>query len=276
MEQPEAGEHQQPPVPPVQPLAAPPPPPPQQQQQELQFSVDWMAPHLPYWRQHVVSRFGGRPNVRVLEIGCWEGRSALWLLRNVADHPTSSLVCIDPFEICHPPFLRNRRVFESNLRAAGEWSRVTHMHMESRQALPRLIVDAWDAAAAESAPGGGGAAAAADPAPSGGGTVEAGPPVPPVPLPAPAQSPCPSCALFDLVYVDGSHMRADVLTDAVMAWQLLKVGGVLVFDDYLWDQYADNPVCHPAEAVDAFLRVFAHQLHVLSRGYQIMLERVAS
>lgn len=42
--------------------------------------------------------------------------------------------------------------------------------------------------------------------------------------------------MFDLIYIDGSHMRLDVLTDAVMAWQLLRVHGILVFDDYEWNQ----------------------------------------
>lgn len=39
---------------------------------------------------------------------------------------------------------------------------------------------------------------------------------------------------FDLVYIDGSHQAPDVLMDAVMAFQVLKVGGLMIFDDYLW------------------------------------------
>ena len=41
-------------------------------------------------------------------------------------------------------------------------------------------------------------------------------------------------APFDLIYVDGSHQAPDVLTDAVLAFQLLRVGGIIIFDDYLW------------------------------------------
>ncbi|KXZ46234.1 hypothetical protein GPECTOR_45g104 [Gonium pectorale] len=265
---------------------------------QLHFSVDWMTPHQPVWLQHVVPRFAGRPGVRVLEIGCWEGRSALWMLQHVADHPSSGVVCVDPFELCHPPFLRNRLVFEANLRAAGEWDRpgrVTHMHMESRIALPRLIVAAEDAAAAAEAAATAAAALAAAPdgaaaaGPADGnagpstspGTAAPGPPVPPLPLPPPPPAVPPSTARaaalaahqFDLVYVDGSHLRADVLTDIVMAWQLLKPGGVMVLDDYSWDQYLDNLACHPKQAIDAFLTVFGHQLRILSLLYQVMVER---
>jgi predicted O-methyltransferase YrrM len=38
--------------------------------------------------------------------------------------------------------------------------------------------------------------------------------------------------LFDIVYVDGSHFPDDVLRDAVMSFELLRVGGYIVFDDY--------------------------------------------
>ena len=39
---------------------------------------------------------------------------------------------------------------------------------------------------------------------------------------------------FDLVFVDGSHQATDVLTDAVISFQLLRLGGLMIFDDYLW------------------------------------------
>jgi hypothetical protein len=51
--------------------------------------------------------------------------------------------------------------------------------------------------------------------------------------------------LFDFIYIDGSHLRGDVLTDAVLSWQLLGRGGVMVLDDYEWDRYRDNMACHP-------------------------------
>lgn len=38
--------------------------------------------------------------------------------------------------------------------------------------------------------------------------------------------------LFDIVYVDGSHFPDDVLRDAILSFELLRVGGYIVFDDY--------------------------------------------
>jgi len=36
---------------------------------------------------------------------------------------------------------------------------------------------------------------------------------------------------FDVIYIDGSHKRGDVFVDSVLSWQLLDVGGILIWDD---------------------------------------------
>lgn len=40
---------------------------------------------------------------------------------------------------------------------------------------------------------------------------------------------------YDVIYIDGSHKTADVLEDAVLSFRLLKVGGLMIFDDYAWN-----------------------------------------
>ena len=73
---------------------------------------------------------------------------------------------------------------------------------------------------------------------------------------------------FDFIYVDGSHTAPDVLTDACMAWGLLKPGGFMVFDDYLWGDSRD--ILHrPKAAVDAFVNIFAEQCDVRHMNYQL-------
>ena len=39
---------------------------------------------------------------------------------------------------------------------------------------------------------------------------------------------------YDFIYIDGSHQAPDVLADAVLSFWLLRSGGIMVFDDYLW------------------------------------------
>ena len=77
---------------------------------------------------------------------------------------------------------------------------------------------------------------------------------------------------FDFVYVDGSHVAKDVLTDAVMAWPLLKPDGVMVFDDYTWGN-PKNPLNRPKIAVDAFTNIFGEDMSIIYLGYQFMVRK---
>lgn len=37
---------------------------------------------------------------------------------------------------------------------------------------------------------------------------------------------------YDIIYIDGGHAAKDVLFDTVLAWPLLKRGGIMLWDDY--------------------------------------------
>jgi predicted O-methyltransferase YrrM len=58
------------------------------------FTTDWFTQNIPIWKEHL-AQFVNKPNLKFLEIGSFEGRSAIWLLENVLTHPTSNLTCID-------------------------------------------------------------------------------------------------------------------------------------------------------------------------------------
>ena len=78
---------------------------------------------------------------------------------------------------------------------------------------------------------------------------------------------------FDFVYIDGSHIARDVLIDACMSWPMLKNGGVMVFDDYMW---AGSPLLlhRPKPAIDAFTSIFGQELLLLHNGYQVAIQKV--
>ena len=75
----------------------------------------------------------------------------------------------------------------------------------------------------------------------------------------------------DLVYVDGSHEAPDVLADLVLGFWLLRPGGVILCDDYLWSreetERADVLGC-PKLAVDAFTNIHRRQIDFLEWGYE--------
>lgn len=67
---------------------------------------------------------------------------------------------------------------------------------------------------------------------------------------------------FDFIYVDGSHETGDVLCDAVMSFKLLKKGGIMILDDYLWC-VDGNAFYRPKLAIDAFTNVNFYKLSIL-------------
>ncbi len=80
---------------------------------------------------------------------------------------------------------------------------------------------------------------------------------------------------FDSAYVDGLHTSQGVMRDAVFAFNLLKVGGVMIFDDYLWEAMPDPLDC-PKIGIDAFLRAYAKHIEVLApTGWQIAVRKIS-
>lgn len=84
---------------------------------------------------------------------------------------------------------------------------------------------------------------------------------------------------FDFVYIDGSHKTADVLRDAVIAFDLLKAGGLMIFDDYLWpleQQGQKNPLNSPKMAIDVFTDCYSNKISIIQNVplYQLALMKV--
>jgi predicted O-methyltransferase YrrM len=75
--------------------------------------------------------------------------------------------------------------------------------------------------------------------------------------------------LYDLIYVDGCHHSTDVLLDAQLSFPLLKVGGIMIFDDYTWKAPLPegiNPVYSPKMAIDTFTTLYFDETIILQEG----------
>jgi predicted O-methyltransferase YrrM len=79
---------------------------------------------------------------------------------------------------------------------------------------------------------------------------------------------------FDFIYIDGSHVAKDVLTDACMAWPLLKKDGIMAFDDYLWKVNGFTINQRPKIAIDAFVNIFENEIAMAHNGYQLIIRKV--
>jgi len=73
---------------------------------------------------------------------------------------------------------------------------------------------------------------------------------------------------FDFIFIDGSHEFSDVLTDAVLAFPLLKIGAVMVFDDC-------EPKTEVFLAVNFFLEAFKKKLEILHKENLVAIRRMS-
>ncbi len=191
-----------------------------------EFSQDWTSPHYPVWSR-VLEDWRGRA-VEALEIGSWEGRSAVFFLELM---PKCRIACVDTFagapeHLANPDWRANLPLIEKRFDAntAPYKGRVEKIRATSVAALDGLI------AAGRS---------------------------------------------FDLVYVDGSHRRDDVLIDTLLSWRMLNDGGRLIWDDYGGGkQFADPDRVQPA--VDLFMDIHGGECRELHRGYQVIVEKIAA
>lgn len=84
---------------------------------------------------------------------------------------------------------------------------------------------------------------------------------------------------FDFIYVDGSHEAPDVLFDALLAHRLVRVGGIIAFDDYLWSPKPWNEADHymlVKPAVDHYVNTYQRHVSVLHMlpSYQLYVSKI--
>ncbi|MEZ2280543.1 MAG: tetratricopeptide repeat protein [Microcoleus sp.] len=77
---------------------------------------------------------------------------------------------------------------------------------------------------------------------------------------------------YDIAYVDGCHKPTSALQDAILSWRLVKVGGLMIFDDYEFT-FPDSPEQDTKIGIDVFLEMFGSQLEVVHKGYQLIVKK---
>jgi predicted O-methyltransferase YrrM/tetratricopeptide (TPR) repeat protein len=82
---------------------------------------------------------------------------------------------------------------------------------------------------------------------------------------------------YDFIYVDGSHRCLDVYLDLFLSWQLLRKGGVLAIDDYMYciGKIGEQPYEYPFEAVNQFLKDYEGKYTIIDKDYRVFLEKIA-
>ena len=77
---------------------------------------------------------------------------------------------------------------------------------------------------------------------------------------------------YDFIYIDADHTASGVLDDAVMAWQHLKPGGIMAFDDYVWS-HEKGELYEPKLAIDFFCWAKQSELKIIDTNEQLWVQK---
>ncbi|MDF0554112.1 tetratricopeptide repeat protein [Kamptonema sp. UHCC 0994] len=80
---------------------------------------------------------------------------------------------------------------------------------------------------------------------------------------------------YEVAYIDGCHKASSVLQDTVLSWRLVKIGGLIIFDDYEFT-FPENPEQNPKLGIDTFISMYQNQLEVIHKGYQLIVKKIAN
>jgi len=186
------------------------------------FTYDWFSNNIASWTT-LLAEFKGKPNLKFIEIGCYEGRATRWLLDNILTHDSAIIDVID--------------TFEGSMEHEG--GMVEHLYEKFLANIPEVEtkVLVYTGRSQEIL----------------------------------GERFFPN--FYDFVYVDGSHIAKDVLMDGMLAWPLLKKGGIMIFDDYKWDKYPQENL-NPKMAIDAFLSLYKGEYEELLHDYQVAIKKI--
>lgn len=165
----------------------------------------------------------GKDNLVFMEIGSFEGRSAIWMLENILTGKNTGIICIDTFK-------GSNEFNENRVDVTGLKERFIE-NMKPYEGRYELIKgDSSDVLRTSDFDN-----------------------------------------KIDLVYIDGSHEASDVLTDLCLSYKLLKQGGYLVLDDYMW-HYNNKPAEKtPKPAIDGFMECYKGKIKALQVTWKIVI-----
>lgn len=92
------------------------------------FTSDWVSEKTDGWLDHL-GHLAGKEGARGLEIGSFEGRSAIWFVENVLTGEDARMTCVDVFGE------RLDEFFDHNVRVTGVAPKIDKVKGMSQQAL---------------------------------------------------------------------------------------------------------------------------------------------
>jgi predicted O-methyltransferase YrrM len=173
---------------------------------EPEFTVNWVGNNPKFWDESL-SHLKGK-QVLGLELGSYEGRSAIWFVQNILTHPDSRLICVDQFTGDYA------ERYYSNIVVSGVHRKIKTIKGDTHETVKVIH------------------------------------------------------SKLDFAYIDADHKAWSVVSDIAMVWPLLKVGGVLIMDDY------EHPDYDCKVGIDFFLQMCKDRYELLRFGWQVIVKKL--
>jgi len=174
---------------------------------------NWSTVHHAHWTDIIEQCMDITQPVRMIEVGCFEGRSTMWFADRLINEE-SRLFCIDTWqggeeiERVGLGFDMNevQSNFFHNIREHPHSKQIQVYPGKSQQTLTFLLHDMY--------------------------------------------------SQVDFIYLDGSHTQKDTLIDLILSLSLIKIGGIIIVDDYMNTMATKNELLRPKKAVDFVVSSF--------------------
>jgi predicted O-methyltransferase YrrM len=179
------------------------------------FTIDYFTHNIPKWTiilEYLNKTFG--PNLDCLEVGTFEGRSALYLLDHFVGN--GNLTVIDKFYF---PGATNK--YFQNIANHEKNKQIKTISGESLVELANLYKQE---------------------------------------------------AQFDFIYIDAGKTAVENISSLIIAERILKIGGIVVIDDYGWDKLPDPRYC-PKLGIDKFTEITVLS-EIFMKGYQMAFKKI--
>ena len=188
----------------------------------FKFTNNWFGRNINISMKILKKIFENKP-VKILEIGSYEGRSAIWMLENLCKLPGSTFTSIDPYSTADTTAPVEDGTYERfcyNIKLCTHVSKFNQHVGYSKDIMPKLIAEK---------------------------------------------------KIYDVVYIDGSHIREDVLVDMDNAHQLLESNGIMLMDDAGFDPNKDE---NAMGAIKRFLVKHPGEYRLLLKEWQWMIQKL--
>jgi hypothetical protein len=206
------------------------------------FTRRWTGKLASNWQTYCAPLFpAGRPPITWLEIGVYEGQTAKWVLDNVLTEPGDLYVGIDPWELeaMDPHKWPRDGRGQEQIGAVEETAyRTLDPYLGKHCDVRAYLIK--------------------------GRSVEV--------LRDQTCWLCGSDNFFDVAYIDGLHTPLGILSDAVLVWPLVKIGGVIIFDDYTVRRRHTRRQIQ--RTINDFLQAIAGSYKELFRNSQLGIQKL--